>query len=1076
MPANAIYNLPGFLANNLPANDDGSTTAIALPFPINFYGTSFNTCWVNNNGNITLGVTTGGIVTRGAPLGTYTPFGIATSTIPLIAPYFADFDTRFPSKNLVTYGTDTMADGRAVFGIDWVGIGYYGSGGPHVDKTVSCQLLLIDDSAVTGAAGDFSMEFCYNTVGWETGDASSGVHGLGGFSAHVGFSNGTKNPAQVFEFPGSGVPGSFLDAARGGLIRHHSGTGTMNGQYLFQVRSGNPTHKIIGTGGGGGGGGGILPTVPTGDLLGTVTALNAAGANTFGVFVGIDSGVSTSSASPLGAYQILQIPIGFYSVLFAECGFYPQMVPLTIVDSQVTTYNAVLAPLTAADTGNGFIAGWAVDSLLGTTLAGAVITATSTTSGGGTFAATADSNGGYSVMLPTDNYTLSIAQPGYALYTYPNTVAVAAPCATIVGGGGGTGGNGDVGVILGYTEDAITQASLPGSLVSLVEAPQFQYISRSDGGYELDFVPADTEYTVFGSHAGYRPRRSTCYLQNGDTDRIDLGLVPIGTAIGAIDGFVTDSATSLPISGAVVRIPGMTQAITTPTGYYLLDTIPTGAAAIQAIADSYTPVQALTTVVANVTTRVNIAMTAGSGTGSTFYGQVRDGVTGAGLSGVAVTAAGAAATSSVTSAVRGAYLITVPNPPSVYTLSGTFSGYYPASISAIPIDPDQSIEIDIGMTSLSTPVGNIHGYVFDASTVTGLGGSVVRDGRYYQAIAAFPQGEYLLFNVPANIVQAATATDYGYFPRTFGGVVPPLGGTLELDFPLTNYNALVTTSLTVTVLRAGDLLPLAGALVDCGAYGIPPQVTDATGKVTLTGLRAGVVLGVTAALAGYRVGIGTASLLTTGTNTLTILLRGFPDNYVGGQIYGHVTSSVAPPGQGIAGCLVSLNPDFYGGDTVTPAGGVYVIDNVPTAGSPTDSVIFDANDYDLYAATGVHPLFKTAVRVDAVLSPFDGRLPPGWRVLYSLLRATNSPVATVTVSLKETEAATDALRSVTQPFVTTANTTQLARYRRCKYDRDQPILPATASQYRFAIGIAPGTQIHGASAIAMPANPVPAKA
>ena len=65
-----ILDNPGFLANVLPANDDGSTSA-AIPFgfpnPINFYGNDYTGAWVNNNGNITFT----------SAQYTYTPYGLA---------------------------------------------------------------------------------------------------------------------------------------------------------------------------------------------------------------------------------------------------------------------------------------------------------------------------------------------------------------------------------------------------------------------------------------------------------------------------------------------------------------------------------------------------------------------------------------------------------------------------------------------------------------------------------------------------------------------------------------------------------------------------------------------------------------------------------------------------------------------------------------------------------------------------------------------------------------------------------------------------------------------------------------
>src|ERR1044072_5409409 len=49
----AVRTTPGFVANSIPRNDDGSTSrAIPIGFNINFFGQVFSDAWVNNNGNI----------------------------------------------------------------------------------------------------------------------------------------------------------------------------------------------------------------------------------------------------------------------------------------------------------------------------------------------------------------------------------------------------------------------------------------------------------------------------------------------------------------------------------------------------------------------------------------------------------------------------------------------------------------------------------------------------------------------------------------------------------------------------------------------------------------------------------------------------------------------------------------------------------------------------------------------------------------------------------------------------------------------------------------------------------------
>ncbi|MEX2160054.1 MAG: nidogen-like domain-containing protein [Dehalococcoidia bacterium] len=216
----AILDLPGCTTSSIPANDDGSSPQVATGFPLNFFGTSYSSLYVNNNGNVTFGST----------LATYTPFPLqeqATDSV-IIAPYFGDVDTRAAGSGLTTYGTTTFI-GRPAFCVNWVNVGYYAV---HLDKQNSFQLLLVDRSDV--GVGDFDIIFNYNKVQWETGDVSGGTGGLGGDSARVGYTNGVDTS---LELPGSAVNGAFLDSAATGLI-HNSFNSLQHGRYIFSVRNG----------------------------------------------------------------------------------------------------------------------------------------------------------------------------------------------------------------------------------------------------------------------------------------------------------------------------------------------------------------------------------------------------------------------------------------------------------------------------------------------------------------------------------------------------------------------------------------------------------------------------------------------------------------------------------------------------------------------------------------------------------------------------------------------------------------------------------------------------------------------
>ncbi|MGD0238340.1 MAG: nidogen-like domain-containing protein [Syntrophorhabdales bacterium] len=216
--ANAGAMLPGFDSSTLAANDDGSTSLIPLGFSINFYGQTYTGAYLNNNGNMTFD----------SPMGTYTPFPLLSTSTPIIAPFFADVDTRGTGSALMGYGTGTV-NGDPAFGVTWPGVGYYAEG---VDKLNYFQVVLIDRSDI--APGDFDIEFNYNQIQWETGGASGGSDGLGGSSARVGWSNGVDTS---YELTGSAVNGALLDGGPNALISNSLNSDVL-GQYIFEVRGG----------------------------------------------------------------------------------------------------------------------------------------------------------------------------------------------------------------------------------------------------------------------------------------------------------------------------------------------------------------------------------------------------------------------------------------------------------------------------------------------------------------------------------------------------------------------------------------------------------------------------------------------------------------------------------------------------------------------------------------------------------------------------------------------------------------------------------------------------------------------
>jgi hypothetical protein len=212
----------GFGSGLLGANDDQSTNEInvssAFPLGLNFFGTTYFSLWVNNNGNVTFS----------GPLFSYTPIPIPAADRPMIAPYWADVDTRSraglssPADNLVYYHIDTER-GRLI--VTWYEVGYFSS---HNDLRMSFQLILTSRFGREG--GDFDVEFRYNRCEWTTGDASQGTGGFGGTPAQAGFDAGDNENFFV-------LPNSFT-AEILGTVCGDSNVG-VPGLWRFQWRKGS---------------------------------------------------------------------------------------------------------------------------------------------------------------------------------------------------------------------------------------------------------------------------------------------------------------------------------------------------------------------------------------------------------------------------------------------------------------------------------------------------------------------------------------------------------------------------------------------------------------------------------------------------------------------------------------------------------------------------------------------------------------------------------------------------------------------------------------------------------------------
>jgi hypothetical protein len=250
----------GYGTSCMPPNDDGSWPADtvgldltpAFPHGLHFYAGSYTRGWVNNNGNLSFH----------AALSTYTPSAFPGAPQPMIAPYWADVDTRnmvtcdaagYPSGGGYPCGatcSDPQSDGvwwsltPGQMVVTWDQVGYFLC---QLSPVMSFQMILTaqgctattpTDAGVTGI--DFDIEFRYSQCGWEAGDASGGS---GGFCApatvctpaQAGFDSGESPDIDYWSLPlsrRSGVSielctGSNLDPPQPGVWRFAVRAGTI---------------------------------------------------------------------------------------------------------------------------------------------------------------------------------------------------------------------------------------------------------------------------------------------------------------------------------------------------------------------------------------------------------------------------------------------------------------------------------------------------------------------------------------------------------------------------------------------------------------------------------------------------------------------------------------------------------------------------------------------------------------------------------------------------------------------------------------------------------------------------------
>lgn len=166
VPTTSLYTTD-YGSATLARNDDGSTGNIPLGFSFSIFGSSYNSVYINNNGNLTVS----------GPLSTYIPFGPAASPFPIIAAWFADVDTRGALSGLVHY-QQNVANQLVV---TWDNVGRFAA---RDDLLATFQIVLRGDNYAV-PTGEGTIGFFWTSMPWETTDTSQ--------VASIGFGDGAGN-------------------------------------------------------------------------------------------------------------------------------------------------------------------------------------------------------------------------------------------------------------------------------------------------------------------------------------------------------------------------------------------------------------------------------------------------------------------------------------------------------------------------------------------------------------------------------------------------------------------------------------------------------------------------------------------------------------------------------------------------------------------------------------------------------------------------------------------------------------------------------------------------------------------
>jgi hypothetical protein len=186
-------------------NNVNTTLALKLPFKFCFYGTSYDSVYIGNKGNITFIKPIPDFTTGNLPAGKDTA---------MIAPLWTNISN-------IPYGPHPAGVGEIWYQmypshmvVIWSQVGCYKFDNDLYDDFQ----MTISDGSDSIIPGGNNVQFCYQLMQWASGDSSGGSNGFNGVPATIGINKGDNTSYAVisrFHLPGATFYGP--DSTKNGL-------------------------------------------------------------------------------------------------------------------------------------------------------------------------------------------------------------------------------------------------------------------------------------------------------------------------------------------------------------------------------------------------------------------------------------------------------------------------------------------------------------------------------------------------------------------------------------------------------------------------------------------------------------------------------------------------------------------------------------------------------------------------------------------------------------------------------------------------------------------------------------------